>query len=218
MPSSSDRRRSGRWSASTKAPAKLIRRSASANPGGRWRRPSNASITSIAATAPSISLSSLTQHRSWRRVKVTGRRTADDFAVCVREFLVDVDFPGGRPHPRRPRQPLHPHRCRSLRRIPTGRSAARFSGGSSSTTRPSTPAGSTWRDRDRRRSKANVSIAASKAGTGSSPRSTSGSLSRNQKRRSNQLDVLHRQGQNQNGACLSRSLAQKSHAISVQRN
>ena len=30
--------------------------------------------------------------RSWRRVKVTGRRTADDFALCMRE-LVDVDFP-----------------------------------------------------------------------------------------------------------------------------
>src|ERR1700757_1928521 len=31
-------------------------------------------------------------HRSWRRVKVTDRRTADDFALCMRE-LVDVDFP-----------------------------------------------------------------------------------------------------------------------------
>ena len=29
-------------------------------------------------------------HRSWRRVKVTDRRTADDFALCMRE-LVDVD-------------------------------------------------------------------------------------------------------------------------------
>ena len=37
------------------------------------------------------------------------------------------------------------------------------------------------------------------------------------KRRSDQLDVLHRQGQNQNGACLSRSLAQRA-IISVQRN
>src|ERR1700693_656810 len=34
----------------------------------------------------------LDAHRSWRRVKVTGRRTADDFALCMRE-LVDVDFP-----------------------------------------------------------------------------------------------------------------------------
>ena len=34
----------------------------------------------------------LDAHRSWRRVKVTDRRTADDFALCMRE-LVDVDFP-----------------------------------------------------------------------------------------------------------------------------
>jgi len=31
-------------------------------------------------------------HRSWRRVKVTDRRTARDFAECMRE-LVDVDYP-----------------------------------------------------------------------------------------------------------------------------
>ena len=34
----------------------------------------------------------LDAHRSWRRVKVTGHRTADEFALCMRE-LVDVDFP-----------------------------------------------------------------------------------------------------------------------------
>ncbi len=34
----------------------------------------------------------LDAHRSWRRVKVTDRRTAEDFAACMRE-LVDVDFP-----------------------------------------------------------------------------------------------------------------------------
>ena len=31
-------------------------------------------------------------HRSWRRVQVTDRRTADGFALCMRK-LVDVDFP-----------------------------------------------------------------------------------------------------------------------------
>ena len=31
-------------------------------------------------------------HRSWRKVKVTDRRTNQDFAVCMRE-LVDVDYP-----------------------------------------------------------------------------------------------------------------------------
>ena len=34
----------------------------------------------------------LDAHRPWRRVKVTDRRTADDFALCMRE-LVDVHFP-----------------------------------------------------------------------------------------------------------------------------
>src|SRR6202789_2252572 len=34
----------------------------------------------------------LDAHRSWRKVKVTNHRTADDFALCMRE-LVDVDFP-----------------------------------------------------------------------------------------------------------------------------
>jgi transposase len=34
----------------------------------------------------------LDAHRSWRKVKVTERRTAEDFAACMRE-LTDVDFP-----------------------------------------------------------------------------------------------------------------------------
>ncbi len=34
----------------------------------------------------------LDAHRPWRKVNVTERRTAKDFAVCMRE-LVDVDFP-----------------------------------------------------------------------------------------------------------------------------
>src|SRR5258708_9193822 len=35
---------------------------------------------------------SLDAHRPWRKVKVTERRTAEDFAACMRE-LTDVDFP-----------------------------------------------------------------------------------------------------------------------------
>src|ERR1017187_10826209 len=31
-------------------------------------------------------------HRPWRKVKVTERRTAEDFAICMRE-LSDVHFP-----------------------------------------------------------------------------------------------------------------------------
>ena len=34
----------------------------------------------------------LDAHRSWRKVKVTDRRTAVDFAVCMRD-LTDIDFP-----------------------------------------------------------------------------------------------------------------------------
>jgi transposase len=34
----------------------------------------------------------LDAHRPWRKVKVTERRTAEDFAACMRE-LTDVDFP-----------------------------------------------------------------------------------------------------------------------------
>ena len=34
----------------------------------------------------------LDAHRPWRSVKVTARRTADDFAMCMRE-LVDLHFP-----------------------------------------------------------------------------------------------------------------------------
>ena len=66
----------------------------------------------------------------------------------------------------------------SARRLPRRpRSAPRAPGGSTSTTRPSTPAGSTWLRARSACSKANVSIAESKAPTGWLPRSTSGSLS-----------------------------------------
>ena len=111
-------------------------------------------------------------------VKVTDRRTADDFALCMRE-LVDVDFPGrpsascvvldnASPPTPLPLSTLDFHRPKR----------AACSGGLSSTTRPSTPAGSTWLRSRAACSKANVSIAASKAATGSLPRSTSGSLQR----------------------------------------
>src|ERR1700674_5782045 len=85
MPSSLTR--SGQWSASTKAqPSSSAKR---ASRSRRRRDGPNASTTSIAATAVAAFDAA---HRSWRRVKVTGRRTADDFALCMCE-LVDVDFP-----------------------------------------------------------------------------------------------------------------------------
>ena len=80
-------------------------------------------------------------HRSWRRVKVTDRRTADDFALCMRE-LVDVDFPEAE-RIRVVLDNLSTHTAAALYAgFPPKRAAC--SGGLSSTTRPSTPAGSTW--------------------------------------------------------------------------
>ena len=115
------------------------------------------------------------RHRSWRRVKVTDHRAADDFGLCMRE-LVDVDFPEAERirvvldnlSTRTP--PLSTPPSRQPRR-------AASSGGLSSTTRPCTPAHSTWSRSRSARSKANVSIAASKAPTASSPTSMPGSLS-----------------------------------------
>src|SRR5271170_5349102 len=69
--------RSGRWSASTKALP-----SSSAKRASRSRPRRNGTVNLFVF---------LDAHRSWRRVKVTDRRTADDFALCMRE-LVDVDF------------------------------------------------------------------------------------------------------------------------------
>ena len=114
-------------------------------------------------------------HRSWRRVKVTDRRTADDFALCMRE-LVDVDFPEA-------------ERIRVvLDNLSTHTAAALYAGFPPAEARrvleqlvfhytPKHASGSTWLRSRSACSKANVSIAASKAPTGSLPRSTSGSLS-----------------------------------------
>ena len=78
-----------------------------------------------------------------------------------------------RAHPRRPRQPLHPHRRRSLRRLPTGRGAPRAQA-ARVPLHAQHAAGSTWSRSRSACSKANVSIAASKAATASLPRSTPG--------------------------------------------
>ena len=117
----------------------------------------------------------LDAHRSWRRVKVTGHRAADDFALCMRE-LVDIDFP--KPSASASSSTTSPPTPPPLSTPPSRRPRrAACSGGSTSTTPPSTPAGSTWLRSRSACSKANVSIAASKAPTGWLPRSTSGSLS-----------------------------------------
>src|ERR1700722_12323982 len=171
MPSSLTR--SGRGSASTKAPA-----SSSAKRVSRSRpRPdgSNASITSIAATAASISLSSLTHIAlgAGSRSLVVAPLTTSPSA-CASSSMSTSQRPSSSASssttsPPTPLPLSTPHSHRPKR--------GACSGGLSSTTRPSTPAGSTWLRSRSACSKANVSIAASKAATGSSPRSTSGRLS-----------------------------------------
>jgi hypothetical protein len=59
---------------------------------------SNVTIASTAATAPSISSSASNLfvctdvNRPWRKVKVTERRAAEDYAQCMRE-RVDIHYP-----------------------------------------------------------------------------------------------------------------------------
>ena len=82
--------RSGRWSASTRARPSSSARSRQpipAEPGQlerydyEYRRNGTANLFVF-----------LDAHRPWRKVKVTDRRTAADFAECMRD-LVDVHYP-----------------------------------------------------------------------------------------------------------------------------
>ena len=151
----------------------------------------------------------LDAHRSWRRVKVTGHRTADDFALCMRE-LVDVDFPEA-------------ERIRVvLDNLSTHTAAALYAAFPPAEARRVlrrldfhyTPKHASWLNMveieigvlkgqclDRRIESSDRLVA--EIDVWQSQRNRSGAR--------NQLDVLHRQGQNQNGARLSRSLARKSH-------
>ena len=80
----------------------------------------------------------LDAHRPWRHVKVTDRRTANDFAECMRE-LVDVHFPKA-DCIRVVLDNLSTHSAAALyRTFPPAE--ARRSVAWNSTTRPSTPAG-----------------------------------------------------------------------------
>ena len=98
-------------------------------------------------------------HRPWRKVKVTERRAADDFAACMRE-LVDVHYPEAE-HIRVVLDNLSTHSpARSTRPSrPPKRDAS--CAGWSSTTPPSTPAGSTWSRSRSACCAANASTAAS---------------------------------------------------------
>ena len=80
---------SARWSASTRA-----RFSSSARSAGRSRPSrgkSSATTANINATEPRT-CSVLDVNRPWRKAKVTERRAAEDFAVCMRD-LTDVHYP-----------------------------------------------------------------------------------------------------------------------------
>jgi len=81
-------------------------------------------------------------HRPWRKVKVTERRTAADYAQCMRE-LVDVHYPMPRA------SGSCRTTCRPTRPAPSMRHSrppkpGEFCAASSSITPPSMPAGSTW--------------------------------------------------------------------------
>jgi transposase len=105
-------------------------------------------------------------NRPWRKVKVTERPAAEDFAACMRD-LTDVHYPKAE-RIRVVPDNLSTHSAGALYQTFPADEARRYSAGSSSTTSPSTPAGSTssrsasWR--------VNVSSGASKATHGSSPR------------------------------------------------
>ena len=81
-------------------------------------------------------------HRPWRKVKVTERRTAEDYAECMRELTMSII-----PTPRA--SGLSRITCRPTRPAPSTRpfrppKLGAFCAAWSSTTPPSMPAGSTW--------------------------------------------------------------------------
>ena len=134
----------------------------------------------------------LDAHRSWRRVKVTDRRTADDFALCMRE-LVDVDFKEAE-RIRVVLDNLSTHTAAALYAAFPPAEARRVLRRLSSTTRPNTPAGSTWL---RSRSACRGPMSRSSHRKLRLPRCRDRRMAgpTKPKRRSNQLGVLHRQGQ-----------------------
>ena len=114
----------------------------------------------------------LDANRPWRKVKVTARRTAIDFAVCMRE-LADLHYPKAE-RIRVVLDNLSTHSAgASIRPSRPSRRGACFAA-SSSTTFPSTPAGSTWSRSRSASSPANAWTVASKAIRASPPKSPLG--------------------------------------------
>ena len=111
-------------------------------------------------------------HRPWRKVKVTERRAAVDYAHCMRE-LVDVHYPDAACI-RVVQDNLSTHRPAPSMRHSRPPRPGEFCGASSSTTPPSTPAGSTWSRSRSACSAASVWTAASTTPNGSSAKSQHG--------------------------------------------
>ena len=111
-------------------------------------------------------------NRPWRKVKVTERRAAEDYAHCMRE-LVDVHYPEAACI-RVVQDNLSTHSAGSLYEAFAPAEARRICDAWSSTTPPSTPVGSTWSRSRSACSAASASIAASTTQTGSAAKSTPG--------------------------------------------
>ncbi|CUU21481.1 Mobile element protein CDS [Bradyrhizobium sp.] len=65
-------------------------------------------------------------HRPWRKVKVTERRAARDYAQCMRDSRRTSNYPDAGDHPGRPGQFIDPLRRRPLSGVPARRSQADF--------------------------------------------------------------------------------------------
>src|SRR5262249_23714344 len=114
-------------------------------------------------------------HRPWRKVKVTERRAAEDYAQCMRD-LVDLHYPdvGYIRVVRAISQPTPPPPSTRHSRPPKPDA---FCDAWNSTTPPSTPAGSTWSKSSLRSCAASASTGASPPRSSSNPRLLPGSIS-----------------------------------------
>ena len=116
-------------------------------------------------------------HRPWRKVKVTERRAAEDYAQCMHE-LVDVHYPDAE-YIRVVQDKVYPNATEPapcIRRSRPPKPGA-FCAGWSSTTPQSTQVGSTWSRSKSECCAANASTDASTRRSSSSPRSLPGNVS-----------------------------------------
>ncbi|MEA3059784.1 MAG: hypothetical protein QOE50_1196 [Sphingomonadales bacterium] len=88
-------------------------------------------------------------HRPWRKVKVTERRAAEDYAQCMRE-LVDVHYPKAEVYPSCPGQLVDPLGRRPLPGVPARRSPAHLAPPGVSLHPQACQLAQHGRDRDRR--------------------------------------------------------------------